>query len=91
MRRGSFWCKRLRSSCHMKCAQDLHRRHRQTTNATRKEIGGASIIDVDSLGKGGGQPKVDYSSKLLVINESIKGGRGFKKSKNESTSFMDAP
>ena len=34
---------------------------------------GASIIDVDSIGEGGGQPKDDYYSKLLVINESIKG------------------
>ena len=41
---------------------------------------GASIIDVDSIGEGGGQQKFDYSSKLLVIiNESIKGGMGFKK------------
>ena len=39
----------------------------------------------------GGQPKVDYSSKLVVINESIKEGRGFKNPKNESTSIMDAP
>ena len=38
---------------------------------------GASIIDVDSIEEGGGQQKVDYSSKLLVINESIKGGWGF--------------
>ena len=46
-----------------------------------------------SIARGGegGQPKVDYSSKLLVINESIKGGRGSKNHKNESTSIMDAP
>ena len=37
---------------------------------------GASIIDVDSIGEGGGQPKVNHSIKLLVINESIKGGGG---------------
>ena len=41
---------------------------------------GPSIIDVDSVRGEGGLPKVDYSSKLLVIKESIKGGRGFKKS-----------
>ena len=39
----------------------------------------------------GGQPKLDYSSKLLVINESIKGGGGSKNRKNESTSIMDDP
>ena len=39
----------------------------------------------------GGQPEADYSSKLLVINELIKGGGGSKNRKNESTSFMDAP
>ena len=43
---------------------------------------GASIIDVDSIGEGGGQPKVDYGSKLLVINESIKEGGGSKSRKN---------
>ena len=48
-------------------------------------------MDVNSIGEGGGKPKVDYSSKLLVINESIKGGWGSKNHKNESTSFMDAP
>ena len=42
---------------------------------------GASIIDVDSIGEGGGEQKVDYSSKLLVINESIKGGGGSKNHK----------
>ena len=36
----------------------------------------------------GGHQKVDYSSKLLVINELI---RGLKNRKNVSTSFMDAP
>ena len=50
---------------------------------------GASIIDFESIGEGGGgQPKVDYSSKLLVINELIKGGGC---SKNELMLFMDAP
>ena len=40
----------------------------------------------------GGQPKVDYSSELLVINESTKeGGGGSKNHKNESTSFIDSP
>ena len=38
-----------------------------------------------------GQPKVDYISKLPVINESIKGRGGSKNRKNELTSFMDAP
>ena len=55
----------------------------KSKNVTNKHglkwIKGASIIDVDSIGEGGGQSKVDNSSKLLVINESIKGGRGFKK------------
>ena len=43
-------------------------------------IMGASIIDVDSIGEGGGKPKVDYSysSKVRVINESIKGERAQK-------------
>ena len=36
VRRGSFWCKRLRSSCHMKCAQDLHRRDRQQMQRGRR-------------------------------------------------------
>ena len=40
------------------------------------QVRGASIIDVDSIGEGGGQPKVNHSIKLLVINESIKGGGG---------------
>ena len=40
------------------------------------QVRGASIIDVDSIGEGGGQPKVNHSFKLLVINESIKGGGG---------------
>ena len=39
-------------------------------------VKGASTIDVDSIGEGGGQPKVDHSIKLLVINESIKGRGG---------------
>ena len=43
---------------------------------------GASIIDVDSIGEGGGQQKVDYSSKVLVINESMKGGGGSNSHKN---------
>ena len=45
------------------------------------QVRGASIIDVDSIGEGGGQPKVDHSIKLLVINESIKGGGGSKNCK----------
>ena len=45
------------------------------------QVRGASIIDVDSIGEGGGQPKVDHSIKLLVINESIKGGGGSKNRK----------
>ena len=36
------------------------------------KVWGVSIIDVESIGEGGGQPKVDYSSMLPVINESIK-------------------
>ena len=34
---------------------------------------GASINDVDSIGKVGGQPKVNYSSK--VINDMIRGSK----------------
>ena len=41
-------------------------------------IWGPSINDVNSIGEGGregGHPKVDYSRGLLVINDSIRGGR----------------
>ena len=46
------------------------------------QVRGASIIDVDSIGEGGGQPKVDHSIKLQVINGLIIGGGGSKSHKN---------
>ena len=38
------------------------------------------MIDVESIGEEGGEAKKDSSSKLLALNESIKGREGFKKS-----------
>ena len=47
---------------------------------SEEHIGG--IHNQRQLNRGGRvQPKVNYSSKLLIINESIKGGRGLKMSR----------
>ena len=90
MARHAMPCRVLKLATEIDCSQQ-YVSARQTaifaqltakTEDAARHGRGASIIDVNSIEEGGGQPKVDHSIKLLVMKELIKGGGAQKIVKN---------